>query len=43
LNTGTSATISEHATVAEAIAEIDRLAEQMVRTAARPDQTPKIP
>ena len=32
-----STTISENATVAEAFAEIDRLAEQMVRTGARPE------
>jgi hypothetical protein len=32
-----STTISEHATAAEAFAEIDRLAEQMARTGAKPE------
>lgn len=32
-----STTISEHATAADAFAEIDRLAEQMMRTAAKPE------
>jgi hypothetical protein len=32
-----STVVSEHATIADAFAEIDRLAAQMVRTGARPD------